>query len=126
MSATLLWRPLVVSNKNYLPDALRFALERRHRDWVGEMTFASEDIAYLSGLRDAEVDGAQTLIELIDKQEQSIKSTNGELRSLLSELKGAKGFDDFTQGQAKAAAATKEEAERLFREKWLEPKREGE
>jgi hypothetical protein len=65
MSANLKWTPSKHTGHD-LPDALRFALEknpsgndRRH--------FGEASIPYLEGLRDAGIDGAQQLIDAIEK-----------------------------------------------------------
>lgn len=68
MSASLLWSP--VSDGKTLPDALRFALEKRHPQWSGELEYGARDLPYLQGLRDAGVDGAQDLIDIIEKHDQ--------------------------------------------------------
>lgn len=68
MSANLMWEP-ANRKAHSLPDALKFVL-RDKMGISGERTPMGRDqLNYLSGLRDAGVDGAQTLIEAIDKYE---------------------------------------------------------
>lgn len=67
MSANLYWEPYKKRPKS-LPDALRFKL----RDGYGvsnEAIMNASDLAYLQGLRDCSIDGAQELIDAIEKHE---------------------------------------------------------
>ena len=66
MSATLIWR--VPKKGNSLPDALKFALRKRYSEGVHTMT--EHDLPYLEGLRDGGVDGAQVLIDAINKHDE--------------------------------------------------------
>lgn len=50
-----------------LPDALKYALRKRRNS---PCTMYISDIPYLQGLADAGVDGAQQLIELIERHEE--------------------------------------------------------
>lgn len=65
MSSTLMWRP-EQEYQGSLPDQLKFVLRNRISvSYGGEMTFGDDDLAYLQGLKDAGVEGANHLIELI-------------------------------------------------------------
>lgn len=69
MSATLKWEPSKRKSQS-LPDALKFVL-RDKGGVTGERTiFGSENLAYLRGLADAGIEGAQALIDAIDKHEE--------------------------------------------------------
>jgi len=66
MSTSLLWRPVRGSKTvpNY-GSALKNALREEYGDGDKVLTMAS--VAFIRGLRAAEVDGAAALIELIEK-----------------------------------------------------------
>jgi hypothetical protein len=67
MSSTLYWRPRLKAAKS-LPDHLKIVL-RNSNTFAGglNVTLDRENIGYLSGLRDAGVEGADKLIEAIEK-----------------------------------------------------------
>lgn len=69
MSASLMWEPKRRKSQS-LPDALKFVL----RDKLGltseRRTFGHEQLPYLAGLRDANVEGTAELIEIIEKHEE--------------------------------------------------------
>ena len=67
MSTNLYWEPADRKMKD-LPASLKFALRKRYGGTVNE-TMTDRDIPYLEGLRDAGVEGAQALIEAIEKHE---------------------------------------------------------
>ena len=69
MSMNLYWRP-VPTNKIGLDDALKFALRKRYGGCVGGVTMDYNDIGYLNGLKDAGIDGAETLIDAIEKHDE--------------------------------------------------------
>ena len=63
MSATLKWEPQK-SCGTALPDELRWALEKNPAG-TNRRHFGEASIPYLEGLRDAEINGAQALIDAI-------------------------------------------------------------
>ena len=65
MSATLKWRPL--SSGDSLPFSLRLALQKADKVESTPTRFHSEDNDFLEGLACADVDGAQELLDLIEK-----------------------------------------------------------
>lgn len=67
MSAKLCWRP-----KARTRETLPYALQSILREALGESprTFSNKDIPYLTGLRDAKIEGAQELIDAIEKHEE--------------------------------------------------------
>jgi hypothetical protein len=72
VSSALMWRPIVPTQGRQLPFALKKTLSRKL--WGtdgscggGEAVMTSADIPYLEGLRDAGVDGAEQLIDIINK-----------------------------------------------------------
>jgi len=74
MSSTLMWRPVVPIEGYTLPYPLKKTLSRKLWDTDGsigggEATMTVADIPYLEGLRDAGVDGASELIEILRKHE---------------------------------------------------------
>ena len=66
MSHTLCCRPKVNKCKT-LPDALKIILLKNQSVGYTPGTFDTPDLCYLRGLADAEVEGAEELIELIEK-----------------------------------------------------------
>ena len=68
MSANLMWEPAKRKSES-LPDALKFVL-RDKLGVEGRVRFGHEQLAYLRGLRDAGIEGAQELIDIIDKYEE--------------------------------------------------------
>jgi hypothetical protein len=69
MSSSLAWRPRIVPQSHYLPSALKFALREEYGDPVKKI-FTSNDIAFLRGLAVGKIDGAESLIELIEKHDE--------------------------------------------------------
>lgn len=68
MSATLKYRP--AGQGKDLPDELKYALRKRYDGTIHKMVFRKDDaidMAYLAGLRDAGVKGADVLLEAIEK-----------------------------------------------------------
>jgi hypothetical protein len=65
MSCTLYWEP-AKREKKELPDALKYVLQRRYGGTV-HTTVSERDLGYLNGLRDANVKGAQELIDAINE-----------------------------------------------------------
>ena len=67
MSSSLNWSP--AKSSGTLPSILKLAMSDRYSDSSGciEHVFSGTDLAYLEGLRDAKVEGAQELIDLIVK-----------------------------------------------------------
>jgi len=66
MSANLIWRPVSRSTES-LPDALKFVLRDKYgldSEWT---VFGQSDRSYLTGLAHAGVEGAQELLDLIEK-----------------------------------------------------------
>lgn len=63
---TLKWQPEKIDG-NYLPDELKYELQKRFYGSIYEQVLAEEDLSYLEGLRDADVDGAKELIKAIYK-----------------------------------------------------------
>lgn len=61
MSSNLVWRPK--KKRGTLPKALKFVLDAQGFP----LTMDSDDLEYLKGLRDGNVDGAQELIDIIEK-----------------------------------------------------------
>lgn len=65
MSMSLYWLPVIHRDGKHLPDALKFALRKRHNGHV-DIVLTESSIGYLQGLSDAGVDGAETLIEALE------------------------------------------------------------
>lgn len=68
VSSTLTWEP-AHRKKNDLPTALKWKLQKRYFGVVSDRQMEYSDIPYLEGLRDADVEGAQELIDAIEKHE---------------------------------------------------------
>ena len=71
MSANLKWEP-AKREAGDLPDGLKFALRDKRgmfQSGDGRERFDESDLNYLRGLMDAGIEGAQELIELIEKHE---------------------------------------------------------
>lgn len=68
MSSNLAWEP-GCRQKNSLPDQLKFVLRKKYGDVV-DANMDTDDLPYLTGLRDAGIDGAQTLIDAIEKYDE--------------------------------------------------------
>lgn len=68
MSSNLYWRP-VQSAKNDLPDSLKFALRKRFHT-LERLPLSYKELGYFQGLLDAGVEGAQEIIDAIEKYEQ--------------------------------------------------------
>lgn len=69
MSATLKWEPSKRKSQS-LPDALKFVLRDKGGVTSERTIFGRGNISYLRGLADAGVEGAQELIDAIDKHEE--------------------------------------------------------
>ena len=74
MSSSLAWCVVLPTENNYLPDQLKRKLSRRlwNTDGScgdGRVTVGRDLIPYLEGLRDCGIDGAEELIDLIQKHE---------------------------------------------------------
>ena len=72
MSATLLWRPVVRQRDFSLPNALKYKICPRYFDHDGSLgsgprIFDGNDVPYLQGLADGNVEGADALIQAIRK-----------------------------------------------------------
>lgn len=72
MSSTLMWRPVVPIEGYPLPFALKKTLSRKLWDTDGstgggEAMMTEKDIPHLEGLRDAGIEGANGLIEILRK-----------------------------------------------------------
>lgn len=63
MSSSLVWREVSPRNQG-LPDSLKYALRKKYGNPVSSI-LSNQDIDYLSGLRDAGVEGADELITII-------------------------------------------------------------
>jgi len=68
MSANLCWRS-VSRSRNSLPDALKFILRDKYR-LEGAQIWDIGNVSYLRGLADANVEGAQELIDAITKHNE--------------------------------------------------------
>ena len=72
MSSSLKWRP-AMSQSRTLPRPLKYPLSRRLWDTDGStghgdaVVTVEEHLPYLEGLRDAGVEGAQELIDILNK-----------------------------------------------------------
>ena len=72
MSSSLMWEPVRAVHGLYIRDPnlrLKTALKKRNDGEIIDIVLSVTDIAYLSGLRDAGVDGAEKLIKEIQKHE---------------------------------------------------------
>lgn len=72
MSSTLMWKPVMPEEGQPLPRKLKFVISRKLWDTdgscgEGHAVVDESLIPYLEGLRDAGVDGAEELIEIIRK-----------------------------------------------------------
>lgn len=71
MKMRLNWCPTPPNiEPNYLPEELRNILVRRywnHKELTKTMTFTFTDVPYLQGLMDGKVDGADELIDAINR-----------------------------------------------------------
>lgn len=65
MSSTLYWEPMQRKSQS-LPDALKYVLQKKASGTV-DAVMGEHDLAYLNGLKDAGIKGAQELIEAIEK-----------------------------------------------------------
>ena len=65
MSSSLHWRP-PASTSSDLPEQLKLVLRKKHGQ-MRDFEIGGDEYDYLEGLRDAGVDGAQELLDLIDK-----------------------------------------------------------
>ena len=65
MSSNLYWKP-TREYSGHLPDALKFALRKKYDNPISE-EFNGEDIDFLTGLHIGGIEGADKLIELIQK-----------------------------------------------------------
>lgn len=72
MSASLTWEPAISKVKGYLPIALRLILEKSYGIRMEPTKLGKESLPYLNGLKDAGVEGALELIDLIEKHEAVI------------------------------------------------------
>ncbi len=66
MSSSLCWEPVKGIANRTLPTALKFALRKRFGEPV-RVVVSNSTVPYLEGLRDAGVEGAEKLIDLIEK-----------------------------------------------------------
>lgn len=71
MSSTLVWRP-DTNESNPLPDGLKYTLSKKLWGTDGScggepMRIGGSFVPYLEGLRDAGIDGAEELIDIIDR-----------------------------------------------------------
>ncbi len=64
MSSNLIWRPVAPQPNRILPDELKFMLRKRYGNPINS-ALSKQDIGYLRGLKDCDVEGAQTLIDAI-------------------------------------------------------------
>jgi hypothetical protein len=67
MSANLMWEPAKRPAES-LPDALKFVLRDRY-GLEHRQTFGRNQVPYLQGLADANIEGALELLEAIEKHE---------------------------------------------------------
>ncbi len=68
MSITLMWKPITKESRS-LPDGLKRAISRRLFETDGIAVMRESDIPYLEGLRDAGINEAEELIDIILKHE---------------------------------------------------------
>lgn len=68
MSSTLTWEPAHRKRHN-LPLELKLALQKKFGGTVSDRDMGADYVAYLEGLRDAGVTGAQALIDAIEKHD---------------------------------------------------------
>lgn len=66
MSGHLMWEPADRKKKS-LPTTLKWALEKRYGGSPNDITMSQDHMNYLHGLLDGGVEGAQELIDAIDK-----------------------------------------------------------
>lgn len=66
MSSNLCWQP-IKQNWRDLPDQLKYVLQKRNEGSLANFIMDRSDIPYLSGLKDAGIKGAETLIDAIEK-----------------------------------------------------------
>lgn len=71
MSATLYWYPVVPPKGHALPDQLRFVLQK-DRGWEREWKIDVGHRGYFEGLRDAGIEGAQAVLDALDKHDTII------------------------------------------------------
>ncbi len=67
MSKNLQYKIIVPIEKTCLPDELKFILRRRYELDQGPHRLKYEDRCYLQGLADADIDGAEKLLSLLDE-----------------------------------------------------------
>lgn len=70
MSATLKATPVIPKKGESLPDELKQALSKSYMSDGHSHIFTVSEMGYLSGLSDAEIEGANTLIQLILKYDE--------------------------------------------------------
>lgn len=69
MSTTLYWKPVTLE-AGYLPDELKYILQKRYEGYIEGVTIGPKSLNYLEGLKDAGVKGAEELMELIEQHEK--------------------------------------------------------
>lgn len=72
MSSNLLWAPVVLQNENVLPYQLKRVISRKLWDTdgscgSGKAVMTTDDLPYCLGLLHAGVEGAQELIDALEK-----------------------------------------------------------
>jgi len=67
MSSSLVWRPVVKAKNKDLPCGLKHILRKRYGDPVNRTMCHEHDYDYLIALVDADIEGAQKLLDAIDR-----------------------------------------------------------
>lgn len=68
MGTNLVWEPVIHKEQESLPIGLKWALRKRYGASVNR-ELDSGDLSYLQGLADADLEGAQVLIDAIEKHD---------------------------------------------------------
>lgn len=64
MSSNLTIEPYINDKKIYLPDQLKFVLQKRRKSYD---IVSEEDLGYFEALADADIEGAQEVLDMIKK-----------------------------------------------------------
>jgi len=68
MSSTLYYKPIIEKEYKYFSDHIKWMMQKKFDvPWVTGVILSKHDIVYFSGLVDAGVEGAQKVIDAINK-----------------------------------------------------------
>lgn len=69
MSTSLYWKPIIRAKSEDLADQLKYVIREKFFDSLGtdSITVNQSELDYFEGLKDAGIEDAETVIELINK-----------------------------------------------------------